>query len=59
MTYKQLKIYLDSLDDNELSKDVRIKLGDGLYPLISYACFAERDESELFDESQLFLKVTL
>ncbi len=59
MTYKQLKIYLDSLDADELSRDVRVKLDDELYPLVSYAHFVDRDESKLFDDGQLLLKVNL
>lgn len=52
-------MYLDSLDADELSRDVRVKLNDELYPLVSYAHFVDRDESKLFDDGQLLLKVSL
>ncbi len=57
MTYKELRRYLDCLNEDELSRDVRVKLDDELYPLITSAHFVDNGESKLFDNGQLLLRI--
>ena len=57
MTYKELRRYLDCLNEDELSRDVSVKLDDELYPLITSAYFVDKGESKLFDNGQLLLRI--
>ena len=57
MTYKELRRYLDCLNEDELSRDVRVKLDDELYTLITSAYFVDKGESKLFDNGQLLLRI--
>lgn len=57
MTYKQLKIYLDSLDVDELSRDVTIEFNKEYYPVVRYPSFVDGEECDLFDKGQLILRL--
>ena len=57
MTYKQLKMYLDSLDADELSRDVTIEFNKEYYPVVSYPSFVDGEECDLFDAGQLILRL--
>ena len=57
MTYKELRRYLDCLNEDELSRDVRVKLDNELYPVITSAHFVDKGESKLFDNGQLLLRI--
>ena len=56
MTYKELKRYLDSLDADELSRDVTIEFNKEYYP-VWYPSFVGGEECDLFDEGQLILRI--
>ena len=57
MTYKQLKIWLDSLDADELSRDVAIEFNKEYYSVVKYPSFVDGEECDLFDEGQLVLRI--
>lgn len=57
VTYKQLKMYLDSLDADELSRDVTIEVNKEYYPVVKYPSFVDGEECDLFDEGQLVLRI--
>jgi len=57
VTYKQLKIWLDSLDADELSRDVAIEFNKEYYSVVKYPSFVDGEECDLFDEGQLVLRI--
>ena len=57
MNYKQLKMWLDTLDDDELSRDVTIEFNKEYYPVVKYPSFVDSEESDLFDAGQLILRI--
>jgi hypothetical protein len=57
MTYKQLKMYLDSLDADELSRDVTIEFNKEYYSVYEYPSFVDVEECDVFDEGQLILRI--
>ena len=57
MNYKQLKIWLNTLDADELSKDVTIEFNKKYYPVVKYPSFVDSEESDLFDAGQLILRI--
>jgi len=59
VTYKQLKMYLDSLNADELSRDVSIEFNREFYPVVRYPYFVNAEQCDVFDEGQLILKVDL
>jgi len=59
VTYKQLKIWLDSLDADELSRDVAIEFNREFYPVVKYPYFVDAEQCDVFDEGQLILKVDI
>lgn len=57
MTYKQLKIWLDRLDADELSRDVAIEFNKEYYSVVKYPSFVDGEECDLFDAGQLVLRL--
>tara|TARA_R100001510_G_C7625484_1_gene185446 strand:+ start:964 stop:1164 length:201 start_codon:yes stop_codon:yes gene_type:complete len=57
MTYKQLKTWLESLDADELSRDVTIQFNKEYYSVAKYPSFADSEEYDLFDDGQLILRI--
>jgi len=57
MNYKQLKTWLESLDADELSRDVTIEFNKEYYSVIKYPSFVDSEESDLFDKGQLILRI--
>jgi len=57
MNYKQLKMWLDTLDADELSRNVTIEFNKEYYPVVKYPSFVDSEESDLFDKGQLILRI--
>jgi len=57
VTYKQLKILLDGLDADELSRDVVIEFNKEYYSVVKYPSFVDGEECDLFDAGQLVLRL--
>tara|TARA_E500000318_G_scaffold93838_1_gene93048 strand:+ start:66 stop:230 length:165 start_codon:yes stop_codon:yes gene_type:complete len=52
-------MYLDSLNADELSRDVSIEFNREFYPVVRYPYFVNAEQCDVFDEGQLILKVDL
>lgn len=54
MTYRRLKSYLEHLSDDELSRDIVIKINDEYYVV---SALVNTLNSDVFDDAQLILEV--